>query len=561
MKADTSNRFDTLVRRFFNGLYRTEWLLVLLIFSGSLAIRAYVLHLPGPSPDELLYVSEAERLRVGDPLWAASFQIAGHSLPAGLDGYQGGFPIYIHWLVSHLTDYPLRFRVINILYAVAMIGFTYFFAREFISKRAALLSALFLATLPSQVFFSRIGEMAIFLRVTLASAALYYFYRWAAHRSWGAFYAGCLALGLGISTRLEIVWWLVAALLYLILLDHARLRQVVSHLWSYKGRALIGVTWFLIGGGLFIVYNVVTHGWTIVQITQSLVLTPGGHSNLAVFANFNKRVKHLLELLDGSSIHGMTSSYRNTLFSLAFGVAFLSLFVVSVLARLRRRPDRKGEFLLFMLILMLLQSTFSVSRIDVIHLLVLMPIPILILVKFLDLIPFRALISIVVVVLVAGNLWVDVRYYNRLLRAGSWGIFSPRAYSLVGELDRLGVPKVITCDWGLANLVYYFSKGRIKVKEIFGYSHDVPASFYLALAAAVQEPSTSFLFYASPYSAFKRERAFLDYLRERGLAYQQWVFYDNYGPIYLLYQVPRQDRPVDRVAESGGAAGFLAGRR
>lgn len=529
------------LKRVFIRIYQRDRLLVLLILLCSLIVRAYVLHLPGPNPDELLYAFPAESLKVGDPVWAKTFQIGGRSLPAGLDGYQGAFPIYIHWLVSQFTNYYLRFRVINILYALAMIGFTYYFARAFISKHAAVISALFLATLPSMVFFSRIGEIAIFLRVMLASAALYCFYEWWSDKlNWAAFYAGCLSLGIGVSTRLEIMWWVVACFAYFILLNRFQLRQILSVLLSHRGKTLIGIVCFLLGSSLFITYNVLTKGGTLTQITQNLVLTQASHSNFEVFSNLSKRAKHLIALLDGGDIWGMTEVFRNSLFSIAFGVAFLSLCAIAIASRFKRKPEHKSEFLLFMLVFMLIESTFSVSTINVMHILILMSIPILILVRFLDLIPYRLATMLIALALITGNLSVDARYYNSLLKVGGRGIFSPRIYSFVGELQQLGVEKVVSCDWGLARMVYYFSHGRVKVEEIFGYSRDVPTSFYVGLKAALVEKNNSFLFYAPSYAGFKRQEAFLAYLKERGLAYKEHIFCDNYGPIYLLYTMEDQ---------------------
>ena len=539
-----------------NGLYQRDWLLLLPILLCSLIIRAYVLHLPGPNPDELLYAFPAEMLRIGDPVWAATFHIARHPMPAGLDGYQGGFPIYIHWFISELTDYPLRFRAINILYALMMIGFTYFFTLGFISKSAALFSALMLATMPSLVFFSRIGEIAIFLRIMLATAVLYCFYRWSTQRSWHAFYAGSLALGLGISTRLEIIWWVVAAFTYLAVLDRTRLRRDMYAFWAHKVRALIGVACFLAGSSLFITYNVITKGGTITQIAQNFGHTQAGHNNMELFSNLIKRINHLFELLDGSNIWGMSTTYRNGLFSLAFAIAFMVLLAIAIAARLRRQPEHKIEFLISLLVLMLIESTFSVSTINVMHILILMPVPVLILVKFLDLIPWRTASVLTAAALLAGNLWVDARYYDTLRQVGGRGIYSTRAYSFAKELEQMGVAKVFACDWGLARLVYYFSQGRIKVEEIFGYSRDIPPTFYYGLAAALQQPNTFFLFYAPTYSTFERQQAFLDYLRKHGLTYQERVFQDNYGPIYLLYKVPLKEEPGIKVQGRKGLRGL-----
>jgi len=58
---------------------------------------------------------------------------------------------------------------------------------------------------------------------------------------------------------------------------------------------------------------------------------------------------------------------------------------------------------------------------------------------------------------------------------------------------------------------------------------------------ALQDPSNFFLFYAPPYAVFRRQEAFLAHLRERGLAYEERAFFDEYGPIYLLYKVPPRD--------------------
>jgi len=80
------------VQRMLSFAYQRDWVLVVPVRLFSLIMRGYVPHLPGPNPDELLYVYPAEKPRVGDPLSGATFQIAGRSLPAGLTGYEGALP-------------------------------------------------------------------------------------------------------------------------------------------------------------------------------------------------------------------------------------------------------------------------------------------------------------------------------------------------------------------------------------------------------------------------------------------------------------------------------------
>ena len=514
-----------------------ESLCIILILLGSFFLRSHIIHLPGPNPDELLYVFQAERLLMGDQLWCPSITIGNISLPVGLDGYQGAFPIYIHWMLSKLTNYPYRFRIINIFYAIGMMIFVYYFVLSYFGKRPAIFALLFLSTMPSILFFCRIGEIAIFLRVILASALLYFFHKWWVKKpSWSSFYVGCAVLGLGMSTRLEIMWYLPAVVAYLILLNRTLMIEVLSYIWSNKGKMLIGIMWFLMGGSLYILYNVVTGGGIIHQIAENLFVTYGGHSNLDVFNNLIERVKQLMILFNGSDIWGMNEVYKNTLFSFVFGIAFVSLFFVAIAKRFRKKADRKIEFLLFMLVCLLLESTFSVSGINIMHILIIIPIPILIMAKFLDLIPFRYLSTLIVTILLIGNLWVDAKYYHSLSRNGGKGIFSPRACSFVKEIERRKILKVDACDWGLARLVYYFSNGNIKVKEIFGYSQGIPPSFYDNLKIDSGDPNNCFLFYAFPYETFKRRETFLDYLRNQGLQYDEEVFSDKYGPLYVLYK-------------------------
>ncbi len=543
-----------IVNRAMRGLHQNEWLLLSITLLCALALRVHVLHLPGPNPDEVLDVFQVERLRLGDPLWSPTFRIAGYSLPAGYNAHQGAFPIYVHWFISQFTDQPLRFRYVNVLYDLASICFLYFFTRIFISKSAALLIAAFQATMPSPVFFSRIGEMVIFMRVMFATAALFCFYRWSTTRHWGAFFFGCLGLGLGMSTRLEIIWWPIAATAYLILLDRSRLKEEVSVLWTHKKKALIGAACFLFGSSLFITYNVITSGGTVSQIAQNLVRTHAGHTNLEFLENVTERVKHLVELLDGSHIWDRSLSYKNVLFPVTFGLGFLITLAVAVFARLRGQVERKIEFLAFTMVFMLSESTFSMSNLKNWHLLILLPVPLLILVKFLDLIPWKSLVALSAAALLMGNLWVDIRYYNSLHQSPGKGLFSTRIYSFVEELQQSGVSRVIACDWGLARQIYYFSRGRIKVDEIFGYSEDVPASFYTALESALREPETYFLFYAPQYSQFRRQEAFLKYVTDRGRLPEARTFHDLNGPIYLLYRVRGGARHEHQVATPEVAA-------
>jgi hypothetical protein len=174
-----------------------------------------------------------------------------------------------------------------------------------------------------------------------------------------------------------------------------------------------------------------------------------------------------------------------------------------------------------------------------------MPLPVLIVSRVLDRIPDQRVVAVITLALVASNLVVDAADYQRLRQTRGAGYFSPRMYDLPQELRRLGISKVVACDWGLARSVYYFSEGRIKVQEIFGYTKEAPPLFFTQLSDALKEPGVGFLFCAPAFTTFPREQAFLAYLKEHGTGAEEHVIEDDYGPIYLLYKVPPTQNRAD----------------
>jgi hypothetical protein len=525
-----------------SGRWRAaEVLAVAILLLGAGLLRAHALDLPGPNPDEFLYALPGLQLSLGDPVRAYVVEVGGQALPVALDGYLGGLPIYVHWLVNHLTAFPLRFRLVNIAYALIAIGFTYGFARAFLGVRAAIYAAVLMATMPSLVFFSRIGEAANFLRLVWIAVGLFYGYRWAVTREWRALYGASLAMGLGLSTRLETVWWMIAVVGYLVVLDRARLGAVAALLQTHRRQAGVALLWVVIGASLLIAYNLQTGGGTLRQVGQSLPATQAGHHNLALAQNAVTRVRHLRTLLAGSHIWGMRASYRNRALALVFCAAVVALLAMAVAGRIRRRPDRKAEFLLFVLAAVLVQSTFSVTTINVMHLLIIMPVPVLILAKALDLPPVRLIGAAAVAVLALVNLRADALYYQHLASDGGRGVYSPGIYRFVDDLERRGVTRVVGCDWGIAWQVYYLSFGRIKFTEIAGFSPRVPASFSRELETALSRSETHFIFRAPRYAVFPREAAFLAYVRAAGLEYRRRVVSDRHGPLFIEYEITERD--------------------
>jgi len=561
------------IKTAFVWAYRRDLLLFPLLLCAY-AVRAYMIHLPGPYADELLVVLPAHQVLWGERpfVWHPLF-ILGRWWPLTISPYTGALPVYAQLLFSFLAGGAwFGFRYLDILYALAAICLTYYFTRDFLGRRAALLSTLLLTFMPSFVFYSRVGEHVLFMRVVWSSSLLFCFHRWWKTQRWGYFYAGCLTIGLGLSTRLEMVWWLVALPAYTVLAHRAVLREVWNRMKANVSRDLVGFGCFLLGGGLFLGYNIHSHGGTFAYILDNLSTTWAGRQNVAFIQNLWARVQDLWVLLRGSDggdfgVHGFY--FANELYPIVFGTALTLLVARVLLLRWRRNPDRQSEFLMITTGLMLALSTFTVSVLRPMHLLMLMPLPVLIIVRGLDLMRIRAAVVIALAVLVGGDLAVDVQYYRVLSETQGVGLYSAGAIKLVQYLREEGVRKVIACDWGLLRIVKFLSRGEIGGREIFGYElgyEGVPDSFYQRLRTALQDPENVYLFYAPQFEQFKRHEAFLRYLENQGLSYERVVLHDTNGPSYYVYRVvggnaaspDRASHPTKAVPVSRGPVpGFV----
>lgn len=539
--------------------YQHDLFLIPLLL-GALAIRIYSIHLPGPYGDELTVTLPAYQMRWGQVPFSYNMLFFGRWLPVTIGPHTGALPIYVQFLFSFLAGgYWFGFRILNVLYALGAIALTYYFARDFLGRRAALISALLLTFMPSFVFYSRVGEHVLFLRLVLASGLLFCFHRWWKTGRWGYFCVGCFLAGLGLSTRLEMVWWLAAVPVYVLLAHRAVLREMWGRLWAHVPQALAGLGCLVLGAGLFVAYNVGSRGGTFAYMLENLTVTSAGQQNLTLPQNLWTRLINLAVLLnggDGGDFGVPSLRFTNDLYPIVFVIG-VGLLIGRVLLRRRRgNPDHRSEFLLFTTGLILALSTFTISTLRPMHLLMMMPLPVLIIARSLDFVRLRLALVIVLAALVGADLVTDVRYYRVLAETGGVGLYSSGVFDLVQHLREREVRSVIACDWRLLQLVEFVSSGEIGGEEIFGYElgyEGVPASFEDLLDEALQDPENVYLFYAPPFEQFKRHQPFLRYLEVRGLPYERAVLHDRNGPIYYIYRVPGRGDPL-KPAETTGLA-------
>jgi 4-amino-4-deoxy-L-arabinose transferase-like glycosyltransferase len=531
-------------------------LFLLPLLAGAFAIRAYAINLPGPYGDEVSFVLPAYQLKWGvpptwgDPSSAGIIRLFDRQLPLMLNAYTGALPIYAQLLFSHiLGSVWFGYRLLDVLYGLSAIALSYVFARDLFGRRAAVMAALLLSFMPSLVFYSRIGEPVIYLRLVQANAAALCFFRWWRTRAWPYYYVGCLCIGLGLSTRLEIIWWIGAILLYVWVAERPVFREVAARLTSHPPRILMGLSLVAVGAGLLILYNLRFPGRTLAFLLRNLMTTFYGHHNVAVAHNLYVRLHDLAVLLDGSDKRFVAYQgplFANYLFPALFAICFGTLVWQVLRGIFGRRLDRRAAFLVVAAGSILVMSTLTVSTLEPYQLLIMMPFPVLIIVYGLECLGHRLVTGLLVMALIVSDAAVDTLYYRSLVKTEGVGLFSSGIFDLAAYLQHQPRLAVVSCDWQILELLEFVSRGQIRGSEIFGYELGpgrTPASFYDDLAAALRNPASVFVFYAPRFEQYLRHQAFLEYLKGHGRSFRRRVFSDRNGPVYYLYRVD-QSPPV-----------------
>lgn len=115
-----------------------------------------------------------------------------------------------------------------------------------------------LVLMPTSVRYSRID--VIYIRSALAIALYFFMYRWYLTRNWLYFAGFMLALGIGLSTRPEILWVVGAWVGYVVIANLHLIRGLWHLLRDHWRKALLALIPFALGGAWFILYNIQSQG-------------------------------------------------------------------------------------------------------------------------------------------------------------------------------------------------------------------------------------------------------------------------------------------------------------
>ena len=471
---------------------------------------------------------------------------------------------------------------------------------------AASATALLLAVNPAFIFWSRQGIFVTNLTALIFMASLLTGLRWWELRRPRDLWLTAFLCGLGVYAKLLFVWAIGAMLIVAgvaWLLDCLRSRRRSSKLktrlpapraWKRLALTLaLAVVFFLIPLTPLVIFNLRTSG-TLDSVFGNLGQSYYGVNNSAYLPNLLKRLGQLITLLRAQHLSYLGGPFTNAWAPWLLLGLLLMGGLKSGLDAYSLRRSRKGTpaciaapatsmpssgrtapwwnalVPLFLLVLIVAQSAFTVSDLFITHYAMLVP-----------LIPltgglafsvvwawgsrgvkeqgsqasgahrntpapriFRFLALIALVAWAGSDLATDIRYHRALAATGGHGSHSDAIYALAEHLDKAGFTAPVALDWGLDAPIRYLTAGRVQPTEVFGYdSLDAPdPNFAERINRLLDNPDNLYLAHLPEHTVFReRVNTLADLASQRGLTLRQRAIYAERDgtPLIIMYRAEK----------------------
>jgi hypothetical protein len=547
-----------------------------------LALSAYQLHLPGLHYDEAKEAGlNAMQLVTGQPVAAfrdATVQVGPWRIPLMVQDYIGALNVLLAIPFLALGGInALALRWLSVAIGALTLLVTWRIAGRLGGAIAASITVLLLAVNPSFIFWSRQGVFVTNLTALLFMASLLTSLRWWTRRRAVDLWLTALLLGLGLYGKLSFAW-AIGALAGLALIAWAAARRKRSS----RGYAALETashdtkssTW-LIAGCFFLVpliplllFNLRTGG-TFASLLGNLHRSYYGVDNSAYLANLLVRIGQVRVLLRGDHFWYLGELFANPWAPwLALGLIGGATLYVTMrwLVERKRRDHVTGTadrdavvaFLpVFLLVLIVAQSAFTVSDLFITHYALLLPlIPLaaglaagLLLRNSYAFRPLWLLTGATLIVVAwwcGADLWTTVRYHRVLSISGGYAAHSDAIYDLALYLDQREISTPLALDWGVDAPVRFLTVGRVNPIEVFGYAGlDVPdTGFADRVESFLDDPNAVYVAHGPETAVFKgRLEAFQALAAERGLALREEAHFNerNGRTLFVVYRLEREE--------------------
>lgn len=540
-----------------------------------LALALPQLHLPGLHYDEAKEAGvNAMELLLGQPVTAfrgAGIRIGNALLPLMVQDYIGALNVYlaVPLLAAFGVTVP-ALRLLGVICGLLTLLLTWELGRELdrlAGRRpgpTAGIATLLLAASPTFVFWSRQGVFVTNVAVTLTVATAVLLLRWRRTGQPATLYLAAWTAGWALWAKLLaawalLAWGLVATLAWIV----GRRRRPAAHpqgaaVLTWRS-ALLAALIFLTALAPLLLFNVQTSG-TVAAALNNLERSYYGVDNTAFLPNLRTRLGQVPALLRSDHLWYLGETTANRWappMALALGLAGAAM----ALSRARRpeggRPAAALLAAWLVVLLMLVQSSFTVSDLFITHFAVLHP--------FLALAAAAsaaalmdtaaaarrdeawrrwvgAAAALLLAAWVVGDAVTAVRYHRSLAATGGYGGHTAAIYRLAQWLDEAGASQPAAMDWGIEAPVRFLTQNRVQPIEAFGYTRlDAPdEDFNRRVQELLSDPDRLYIFHMPEDVVFRgRDQALAALVREQGqdLAIVDAIYDFTGRPVFVLLRV------------------------
>lgn len=554
---------------------RRAWLRRLALLSAVLLYLALALpqlHLPGLHYDEAkeagLNALEILQRQDVQAFRAAGVQVGPLFLPLMVQDYIGALNVYLALpLLAAFGVTTPALRLLGVLCGLATLLLVCALGRELAGRQArgpelvqagwtGEIAALLLAVNPTFLFWSRQGIFVTNIVATLAVAAVWAALRWQRTGRPGYLYGLALLAGLGLWSKLLFLWVLgaLAGVAVVAWLAGRRRGQPVFPATRPRQMAVAALL-FLLALAPLLLFNQQTSG-TVQTLFGNLGQSYYGVENAAFLDNLAVRLGQVGTLLTGNHLWYLGDSFANGWARWLF--AGLLLTALGLAARDWRSGRQRASLpillgaLLFVLLLTL-QSSFTVSDLFITHFAIIQPFVMLLAALAVDVILLAAgdatwpagLRRGLAALAIAGLLlWLgadaanSARYHQALARSGGLASHSDAIERLAQWLDQRAVGQPLALDWGIDAQVRYLTANRVQPLEIFGYERlDQPDEGFAGRAEQfLADPTRLFIVRMPEETVFQGRREALERLASaqgQVLAVREAI-YDRSGKVMFV---------------------------
>jgi hypothetical protein len=532
-------------------------------------LAVYQLDLPGLHYDEAKEAGvNAMQLLTGQPVTAfrdATVTIGPWRVPLMVQDYIGNLNALLAapFLAIGGINTP-ALRALPITLAALTLVFVWLIARRLRGPLAAAVAALLLAVSPSFVFWSRQGIFVTNITALLFMAALWTGLLWWDERRTRHLVVTAFLCGLGIYAKLLFVWAVIALLAVAAVAYFIERRAKSARPPGLNGRGLVAaVAAFVVPLAPLILFNLRTGG-TIASVFGNLGRSYYGVDNSAYGPNLLARLGQVDTLLRGGQFWYLGETYAN-------GFAPWLLLGLAALALAAWLACRKAQgcaapawftpaLPIALLLLIVLQSAFTVSDLFVTHFALIAPLPALIaglsageairamrahrataVTRGVTAVAPVLAAALMVLALGVTDLRLTLDYHRILTVSGGYAAHSDAVYRLASYLDERGYSEPVALDWGIDAPVRFLTAGRVQPVDVFGYDRiDAPdEGFAKRLEPHMTTWLTVYISHAPDKTVFQgRTDAIAGWAAERGKDWMEEmrIAQRSGEPVFILHR-------------------------